>query len=88
MQIYVGNMSYQTTEETIRSLFEEYGEVEKVTMIMDRETQRPKGFGFVVMSDDTAAAKAVEELNQKEFDGRTLKINEAQPKEFKPRREY
>jgi len=88
MQIYVGNMSYQTTEESIRSLFEEYGEVEKVTMIMDRETQRPKGFGFVVMSDDTAAAKAVEELNQKEFDGRTLKINEAQPKEFKPRREY
>jgi RNA recognition motif-containing protein len=88
MQIYVGNMSYQTTEESIKSLFEEYGEVEKVTMIMDRETQRPKGFGFVVMSDDTAAAKAIEELNQKEFDGRTLKINEAQPKEFKPRREY
>ena len=88
MQIYVGNMSYQTTEESIKSLFEEYGEVEKVTMIMDRETQRPKGFGFVIMSDDTAAAKAVEELNQKEFDGRTLKINEAQPKEFKPRREY
>jgi len=88
MQIYVGNMSYQTTEESIKDLFEEYGTVEKVTMIMDRETQRPKGFGFVVMSDDTAAAKAVEELNQKEFDGRTLKINEAKPKEYKPRREF
>ena len=88
MQIYVGNMSYQTTEESIKSLFEEYGEVEKVTMIMDRETQRPKGFGFVVMSNDDEANKAIEELNQKEFEGRNLKINEAKPKEYKPRREF
>jgi len=88
MQIYIGNMSYQTTEEAIRSLFEEFGAVEKVTMIMDRETQRPKGFGFIEMSDDAAANKAIEELNQKEYDGRTLKINEAKPKEYKPRREF
>ena len=88
MQIYVGNMSYQTTEETVRELFEKYGSVEKVTLISDRETQRPKGFGFVVMADDAEANKAIEGLNQQEFDGRTLKINEAKPKEYKPRREF
>ena len=88
MQIYIGNMSYQTTEESIRALFEEYGTVEKITLITDRETQRPKGFGFVIMDNDDEATKAIEELNQKEFEGRSLKINEAKPKEFKPRREY
>ena len=88
MQIYIGNMSYQTTEERIKSLFEQYGEVERVTLIKDRETQRPKGFGFVAMPDSTAGAKAIEELNQKEFEGRTLKINEAKPREERPRREY
>ena len=88
MQIYVGNMSYQTTEETIKSLFEQYGEVEKVTMITDRETQRPKGFGFISMTDDAAGKKAIEELDQKEFEGRTLKINEAKPKEDRPRRDF
>jgi RNA recognition motif-containing protein len=88
MQIYVGNMSYQTTEETIKSLFEQYGEVQRVTMIKDRETQRPKGFGFISMDDDVAGKKAIEELDQKEFEGRTLKINEAKPKEDRPRRDY
>ena len=88
MQIYVGNMSYQTTEETIKSLFEQYGEVQRVTMIKDRETQRPKGFGFISMDDDAAGKKAIEELDQKEFEGRTLKINEAKPKEDRPRRDY
>ena len=88
MQIYVGNMSYQTNEDSIKSLFEQYGEVEKVTLIKDRETQRPKGFGFIAMTDNDAGAKAIEELNQKEFEGRTLKINEAKPKEPRPKREY
>ena len=88
MQIYVGNMSYQTTEDTIKSLFEQYGEVEKVTMIKDRDTQRPKGFGFISMTDDAAGKKAIEELDQKEFEGRTLKINEAKPKEDRPRRDF
>ena len=88
MQIYVGNMSYQTTEETIKSLFEQYGEVEKVTLITDRETQRPKGFGFVSMTDEAAGNKAIEELNQQEFEGRTLKINEAKPREERPSRDY
>ncbi|PAJ74082.1 RNA-binding protein [Pseudoalteromonas sp. NBT06-2] len=88
MQIYVGNMSYQTTEETIKSLFEQYGKVQKVTLIKDRETQRPKGFGFISMSDDNAGTKAIEELNQQEFEGRALKINEAKPREERPRRDY
>jgi len=88
MQIYVGNMSYQTTEESITELFSKFGEVEKVTMIKDRETQRPKGFGFISMNDNAAATKAIEELNQQEFEGRTLKINEAQPREERPRRDY
>ena len=88
MQIYVGNMSYQTTEETIKSLFEQYGVVQKVTLIKDRETQRPKGFGFISMSDDNAGIKAIDELNQQKFEGRTLKINEAKPREERPRRDY
>ena len=88
MEIYIGNMSYQTTEESIKSLFEEYGEVEKMIFIKDRETQRPKGFGFISMTDDAAGKKAIEELDQKEFEGRTLKINEAKPREERPKREF
>lgn len=88
MQIYVGNMSYGTTEETIEGLFAEYGEVGSVKLITDRETGRAKGFGFVTMDDDAAANKAIEELNGKEYDGRTLRINEAKPREERPRREF
>jgi len=88
MQIYVGNMSYQTTEEDINSLFSEFGEVSKVTLIADRETGRAKGFGFVTMNDDEAANKAIEALNEKEFSGRTLRINEAKPREDKPRGDF
>ncbi|MEA2018891.1 MAG: RNA-binding protein [Campylobacterota bacterium] len=88
MQIYVGNMNYRTTEEDINGLFSQYGEVESVKLISDRETGRAKGFGFVTMSDDAAAKEAIEALNEKEFEGRTLRINEAKPREERPRREY
>jgi RNA recognition motif-containing protein len=88
MQIYVGNMSYGTTEEGLTTLFSQYGEVSSVKLITDRDTGRAKGFGFVSMNDDNAALKAIEELNGKEYDGRTLRINEAKPKEEKPRREF
>jgi len=88
MQIYVGNMSYQTTEEDINGLFSQYGEVESVKLINDRETGRAKGFGFVTMSDDAAAKEAIEALNEKEYAGRTLRINEAKPREERPRRDY
>ena len=88
MQIYVGNMNYRTTEEDINGLFSQYGEVESVKLISDRETGRAKGFGFVTMTDDAAAKEAIEALNEKEYEGRTLRINEAKPREERPRREY
>jgi len=88
MQIYVGNMSYGITDESLKSLFDEYGEVDSVKIITDRETGRAKGFGFITMNDDSAAQSAIEELNGKEFDGRTLRVNEAKPREERPRRSF
>lgn len=88
MQIYVGNMSYGTTEDGLKALFEEYGEVSSVKIITDRETGRAKGFGFVGMDDNASGQNAIEGLNGKEFDGRILKINEAKPREEKPRRSF
>ena len=86
MQIYVGNMNYRTTQEDIEKLFSQFGEVEAVKLISDRETGRAKGFGFVTMNDEASAKEAIEALNEKEFDGRTLRINEAKPREERPRR--
>lgn len=88
MQIYVGNMSYGTTEESLKSLFNQFGEVNSVKIITDRETGRAKGFGFIGMDDNAAAQNAIDELNGKEFEGRTLKINEARPREERPRRNF
>ncbi len=88
MQIYVGNMSYGTTQEALKSLFAQYGLVDSVKIIIDRETGRPKGFGFITMSDTVAAKNAIEELNGKEFDGRVLRVNEARPRENRPKREF
>ena len=88
MQIYVGNMSYDMTEESVSAIFSEYGEVETVKLITDRDTGRAKGFGFVTMPDDSAANSAIEGLNGKEVEGRTLRVNEAKPKEFKSRTDY
>jgi RNA recognition motif-containing protein len=88
MQIYVGNMNYRTSEDEINNLFSQYGEVSSVKLISDRETGRAKGFGFVTMDNDAEAKKAIEELNEKEFEGRTLRINEAKPREERPRREF
>lgn len=88
MQIYVGNMSYRTTEESLTGLFSQYGDVERVKIITDRETGRAKGFGFVTMNDSSEANNAIVELNGKEFEGRELRVNEAKPREPRPRREY
>ncbi len=88
MQIYIGNMNYRTTEDEVNELFSQYGEVESVKLISDRETGRAKGFGFVTMNDDSAAKEAIEALNEKEFSGRTLRINEAKPREERPRRQF
>lgn len=91
MQIYVGNMSYRSSEESIKDLFGQFGEVKSVKLITDRETGRAKGFGFVEMTSDSEANEAIESLNGKEFDGRTLRINEAKPRperSERPRRAY
>ncbi|MBD3798065.1 MAG: RNA-binding protein, partial [Campylobacterales bacterium] len=87
MQIYVGNLSYRTTEESLKNLFEQYGEVASAKIITDRETGRSKGFGFVTMNDGAAALEAIDSLNGKDFDGRTFRINEAKPREERPRRQ-
>ncbi len=79
-KLYVGNLSYDTTEGALEKLFSEAGEVSSVNIIMDRNSGRSKGFGFVEMSSEEEAKKAVEMLNQKEFEGRTLKVDEARPK--------
>ncbi len=88
MQIYVGNMSYQMTEESLSAVFAEFGEVSKTVIISDRETGRAKGFGFVTMNNDEEARSAIEALNEKEIDGRTLRVNEAKPREERPKREF
>lgn len=80
MNIYVGNLSYNTNESNLESMFSEFGTVESVRIITDRETGRSKGFGFVDMPDDQEANAAIEALNGQEIDGRTLRVNEARPK--------
>lgn len=78
--LFVGNMSFQTTESELRALFEPFGQVTRVHMAMDRETGRARGFAFVEMPNDDEAAKAIAGLDGKEAGGRNLKVNEARPK--------
>jgi len=78
--VYVGNMSYDTTEDRLRELFAAHGEVTSVNVIMDRYSGRPKGFAFVEMADDEAAIAAIAALNQQEVDGRVLRVEEAKPR--------
>ena len=80
MNIYVGNISYSTSEDDLRESFGQYGEVTSAKIIADRETGRSKGFGFVEMVDDEAGNKAIEEMNGKEVGGRALRVNMARPK--------
>ncbi len=80
MNIYIGNISYQTTEDEVQTLFGEHGTVDSVHLISDRETGRSKGFGFVEMPNDEEAKKAIEAVDGSEFGGRQLKVNEARPR--------
>jgi cold-inducible RNA-binding protein len=80
-KIYVGNLSFQTTETDLSDMFAEIGQVESVQIITDRDTGRSKGFGFVQMADDAAAEKAIEQFNGKQVGGRNLTVNEAKPQE-------
>jgi cold-inducible RNA-binding protein len=78
--IFVGNLSFGATEDAIRSLFEAYGTVERVSVVTDRDTGQARGFGFVEMSVNAEADRAIAGLNGKELDGRALNVNEARPK--------
>ena len=81
MNIFVGNLNYKLESEDLEKLFSEYGEVESVKLITDRETGRPRGFGFVVMADDDAAQNAIDGLNGTNQMGRDLVVNEARPRD-------
>ncbi len=80
-KLYVGNLSYETTNGNLEELFTPFGQVRSAQVIQDRDTGRSKGFGFVEMSDDNAARAAITALNDKEHDGRRLMVNEAKPRE-------
>jgi cold-inducible RNA-binding protein len=84
-KLYVGNLSYNVTEEQLRELFGQAGTIKEIALIMDRDTQRPKGFGFVEMTTQVEAQKAIELFNEHELDGRRLTVNFARPKEDRNR---
>lgn len=80
-RLYVGNLPYSATNDSLEQLFAEFGTVVSAQVIQDRDTGRSKGFGFVEMQDDNAGQKAISELNEKEHEGRALTVNEAKPRE-------
>jgi RNA recognition motif-containing protein len=86
MNIYVSNLSFNVQDEDLREFFTSYGEVSSAKVIMDKMTNRSRGFGFVEMSDDAAAAKAIAELDGATVEGRNIKVMEARPKEDRPAR--
>ena len=81
MNLYISNLSYNISDEDLRLLFADFGEITSAKVIMDRETGRSRGFGFVELSDDELAKKAIEELNQASYDGKVINITEARPRE-------
>ena len=86
MDIYVGNLPFSIHGEELEDLFGAHGTVDRVSLVADRETGRPRGFGFVTMNNDAEARSAIEALNGSEVGGRVLKINEARPREDRPPR--
>ncbi len=87
-RLYVGGIAYATNEDSLRKHFEQAGKVESASIIMDKMTGRSKGFGFVQMASDAESDAAIEMLNGKELEGRTLTVNEARPLENRPRRDF
>jgi cold-inducible RNA-binding protein len=85
MKVYVGNLSFETTENDLQDLFEKHGKVTEVSLLMDRMTGKSRGFAFVTMSDTAEANAAMTALNGKEVNGRTLNVNEARAREERPR---
>ena len=88
MNIFVSNLSFNVEDEDLREFFTPYGEVSSAKIINDRESGRSRGFGFVEMSDDTAAKKAIAELDGATVEGRAIKVSEAKPKEDRPARNF
>ncbi len=86
MNIYIGNLAYSVTEDDLREAFSEFGQVESASIINDKFSGRSKGFGFVDMPNDSEARQAIESLNEKDLSGRTIKVNEAKPREERPAR--
>ncbi len=86
MDIYVGNLAYKTTDDDLRALFSEHGEVTSACVVTDRVSGQSKGFGFVEMPDRDAAQKAIDAINGNDFQGRKLRVNESQPKPREERR--
>lgn len=80
MNIYVGNLNYKISSDDLRDLFEEFGTVNSAIVITDRETRRSKGFGFVEMDNEEEAQEAIDELDGADYEGRTIKVNQARPK--------
>lgn len=83
-KLYIGNLSYNATEDSLKAQFENYGTVESCKIITDRDTGRSKGFGFIEMSSDQEAADCISNLDNQEFEGRNLRVNEAKPQERRP----
>ncbi|HEV2412926.1 MAG TPA: RNA-binding protein [Candidatus Saccharimonadales bacterium] len=83
-KLFVGSLSWNTTEDQLKDFFSTVGTVVSATIITDRETNRSKGFGFVEMSSEEEAQEAIKQLNEKELDGRTITVNEARPREERP----
>ena len=81
MNIYVGNLSYDTDDHALRQTFEKYGSVDSVNIIFDKFSGRAKGFGFIEMPDNSEAQKAIDELDGQDLDGRNIKVNQAKPRE-------
>ena len=87
-KVYVGNLAFSVTDKDLKEAFSTYGEMTVVTIIMDRFSGRSKGFGFITFADDEAAKKAVTEMNDKELQGRAMKVNVAKPMEDRPPRKF
>ncbi|NTU67919.1 MAG: RNA-binding protein [Chlorobiaceae bacterium] len=86
MNIYIGNLPYGVTEEDLRDAFSQFGQVQSANIITDKFSGRSKGFGFVDMPNDGEGREAIEAMNDKDFKGRTIKVNEARPREERPMR--
>jgi RNA recognition motif-containing protein len=86
MNIYVANIPWKASEDQLKDLFAQYGEVTSAKIIMDKVTQRSRGFGFVEMGDDNSGRNAINELNGRDFQGKSLVVNEARPREERPAR--